>query len=162
MASLVEELVSTLQAQQQNYSELLILTEEKTKVVKENDIVTLTQITAAETVIVGKNQKLDHKREEIVKNIGIVLGHEAEELTLTKIAELLTNEGEKTQILSLRDELKTTLQTLKTKNDENKSLIETSLDHIEFTVNLLRAQDAIGLNPDGTMAEGKNRFDAKG
>ena len=162
MASLIEELVATLKEQKTNYEELLILTEEKAKVVKANDIATLTQITSAETVIVGKNQKLDTKREGIVNNIGIVLNHNAEDLTLTKIAEIITNEDEKEEIRQLRDELKEILNTLKLRNNENKVLIETSLDHIEFTVNLLRNQEATGLNPDGTLIDNRNLFDAKG
>ena len=162
MASLIEELIGTLQQQKNHYEELLILTEEKSKVVKENNIIVLQQITSAETIIVGKNQKLDTKREGIVKNIGIVLNYSPEDLTLTKIVELISDAGEKEQILTLRDELKEILEALKVKNSENQALIETSLDHIEFTVNLLRSQGATGLSADGTLENNKNMFDARG
>lgn len=162
MASLIEELISTLKDQKTYYEELLILADEKAKVVKENNIATLQKITSAETIIVGKNQKLDVKREEIVKNIGIVLNHNPEELTLTKIVELISDEKEKEQITKLRDDLRKTLEALKLRNDENQVLIETSLDHIEFTVNLLRSQGATGLSPDGTLVDNSNMFDVKG
>jgi len=162
MASLIEELLTTLTTQHQLYEEMLILSEEKLSTIKNNDINLLQQITAAETAIIGKNQRLETKRVDLVKNIGIVLNKSPGELTLTNIAEIINSNVESKEILALRDKLKITLEALKEKNEQNKLLIQSSLDYIDFSVNLLRDQ---GDNPyafgQNTLQNGKNFFDAK-
>lgn len=161
MASLIEELITTLSSQHDHYKELLILSEEKGNIVTKNEIDILQQITAAETAIIGKNQKLEQKREEIVKNIGIVLNEDYKKLTITKIAGIINSEEESRKLLKIRDELKETLDSLKEKNERNKSLIQTSLDYIDFSVNLIRegAQDA--LQSELVPELSRNFFDTK-
>lgn len=165
MASLIEELLATLEEQKENYADLLVLSEEKINVIAKNDIEMLTKITKAESVIVGSNQKLDKKREECVKNIGIVLNHNPDELTLTKIANLINNLDEKSAILKIKDELEKILVSLKSKNEINNQLIESSLDYVDFSVNLMRqaAKGEVTLSEIGEIKQdNKNLYDTKG
>lgn len=165
MASLIEDLINTLKEQLVNYEELLILSEEKRATVIRNDIETLQKLTAAENTIIGRNQRLETKREECVKNIAIVLNTNYKELTITKIAELIKNQQEYNELIKVKEDLKETLKSLKAKNDINKTLIESSLDYIEFSVNIMRSditKDSSYYSKNGeVLQEGKNFFDAK-
>lgn len=157
MASLIEELITTLKNQHTHYEELLILSEEKSNIIAKNDVETLQQITAAETAIIGKNQRLDQKREEIVKNIGIVLNQDHTQLTITKISQIIKSEDESNQLVDIKDKLKKTLDALKQKNEINASLIQSSLDYIDFSVNLMRD----GGTDSDDMVPAKNLFDVQ-
>ena len=164
MASLIEDLMATLATQKENYEQLLILSEEKINLITKQDIDTLQKITAAESTIIGRNQRLDQKREECVKNIGVVLNRNPKELTLTEIASILPNKEESDKVIELRDQLYDILQALKIKNDQNQKLLESSLDYIDFSINLIRH----GMEGDGYLSQtgeiiqdGKNFFDAK-
>ena len=163
MPSLIEEFISTLEEEHQNYEELLILATEKTNVIKINDVETLQKLTAAETAILGKNQRLENKREGIVKNIGVVLNYKSDELTITKIAEIIENQSECGALISVRDRLKETLEALKQKNELNRELIQSSLDYIEFSVNMLRGEVANPYDDLSEISTGLNSsFDTKG
>jgi flagellar biosynthesis/type III secretory pathway chaperone len=165
MASLVEELITILKQQKQSYDELLILSNEKKSIILKNDIDTLQKITAAESTIVGRNQKLDQKREECVKNIGTVINRNPKELTITELAIVLKAQNETEELIRLRDGLKIVLEELKLKNDQNRQLLESSLDYVNFSVNLIRGKTEGGreyYSPTGEIVqEGKNFFDIK-
>jgi len=165
MASLMEELIDTLKKQRHNYEELLILSEEKKSIIIKNDISTLQKVSAAENTIIGRNQRLENEREKCVKNIAIVLNTKSEELTITKIAELIKNQKEHDELIAIRDELKAILEELKTKNERNKLLIDSSLDYINFSVNIVRSGGAGEFSQYPKSSEpvdnGKNFFDAK-
>ncbi|MCL1935317.1 MAG: flagellar protein FlgN [Defluviitaleaceae bacterium] len=142
MPSLIEEFITTLKNEFNNYDELLVLAKEKSNIIKSNNIDVLQKITWAETAILGKNQKLEQKREDIVKNIGIVLNYNPKELTITKISEIIENKEEIKELISIRDKLKETLEELKQRNEINKNLIKSSLEYIDFSVNMLRGEKA--------------------
>jgi len=165
MASLIEELLDTLTEQRQNYDELLVLSVEKANTIKNHDMELLQKITAAEFAIIGKNQKLDVKREEIVANVGIVLNQDPQGLTITKIAEIIKDQKESAPLIALRDDLERILVSLKEATERNKVLIETSLDSINFSVSLALENSQGGkeyLSQTGeVMHDDKNFFDAK-
>lgn len=161
MASLIEDFIATLTKQHDHYEELLILATEKVNIIKNDDVETLQKITAAETAILGKATKLENKREEIVKNIGVVLNRNADDLTLSSIAELINNEEDSKQLLELKDKLYNTLTQLKDKNEVNRAVIQTSLDYIDFSVNLLREGGADPLEGEMPSELRKNLFDVR-
>lgn len=166
MASLIDELIITLKDQVRNYEELLILSEEKKSIIMKNDIETLQKVTAAESTIIGRNQRLENKREECVKNISIVLNQDFKELTITKISELIKNQKEYDELVKTRNNLKEVLESLKVRNDQNKTLIESSLDYIDFSVNLIRSDGSkdqvyYSQKEGEVFQQGKNLFDAK-
>ena len=85
MASLMEELISTLSKERDIYVELLPIADEKTKAIVANKPEELQVITNREQEAVDRISSLERKRSEVVKNIGIVLGRKPEELTLTEL-----------------------------------------------------------------------------
>ena len=87
MASLIEELVSTLSSEIEVYEEMVPISEKKTRIIVKNDLKELVSITEQEQLAVERLQVLEHKREEIVRNIAVVLSKDVKTLTLKNIIE---------------------------------------------------------------------------
>lgn len=140
MASLMEELITTLEAEAAIYEEIIPVSEEKTKAIVSNDLEKLQSVTDIEKALVDQAGMLEHKRLENVKNIGVVMGKSSEELTLTKIIDFLQKQPEEQERLrAVHDRLKDTMARLKDINAQNKKLIESSLEMVEFNMNVLRS-----------------------
>lgn len=163
MAGLINELLNILKDQTKSYDELLVLSREKRRVIIENDVDMLSKITQAENSIIGQTQKAENRRIEVMGDIATVLGQNKDELTLTKLAELIKDQDEHDELVASGKALKATLDELKSENDRNSVLIQSSLDYIDFTVNLVR-QAATASDPyinqrKSTPGEDKGFFD---
>ncbi|MDD5934726.1 MAG: flagellar protein FlgN [Clostridiales bacterium] len=140
MASLIQELIQTLQSEEALYKELVPIATKKTKVIIDNDLTSLQQITDQEQFIVDKINALERKREEVVINIGTVISRNPSTLTMKKIIEMLEKQPEEQKKLSeIHDSLKSVLNTMVELNNRNKSLIQQSLEMIEFNMNLIQS-----------------------
>ncbi len=140
MASLIDELISSLNAEKAIYEELVPISEEKTRVLIQNDLKKLKQITAQEQLLVDKVGIIGHRREEIIKNIGVVLNKKPEELNLTTLAGLLDKQPqEKEALTAIHDSLRIIMRRLVEVNERNKELIEDSLEMIEFQMNFIQS-----------------------
>lgn len=140
MASLIDELISSLNAEKAIYEELVPISEEKTRVLIQNDLKKLKQITAQEQLLVDKVGIIGHRREEIIKNIGVVLNKKPEELNLTTLAGLLDKQPqEKEALTAIHDSLRIIMKRLVEVNERNKELIEDSLEMIEFQMNFIQS-----------------------
>lgn len=138
MASLVEELISVLEEECEIYDKLLPIAEEKTNVIIRNDLETLRKITIQEHDTVDKVSALERKRERVIFDIATVLNQDKNTLNLAKIVELLEKQPKEQKILAeLHNRLKGTVSRLVDVNFQNKSLIEQSLEMIEFNMNLI-------------------------
>ena len=82
MASLTEELISVLTEEQDVYRELIPISEQKTKVIIQNDLQSLQEITEREQQAVEKLNMLERRREEVVVNMGTVLNRDPRTLKL--------------------------------------------------------------------------------
>ena len=140
MASVIQELVSILEEEQQIYETLIPIVTEKTKVIIKNNLETLQKITEQEQLVVDKVTVLEKKRSEVIINIGIIMNRKPEELTLAEIIKMLKNQPEEQKRLNdIHNNLKRTIQRLQTINYQNRSLIEQSLEMIEFNMNLIQS-----------------------
>ena len=140
MASLIQELIQTLTAEENIYKELIPIATNKTKVIIDNDLASLQKITDQEQLMVEKINVLERKREEVIVNIGTVINRDPSTLTMKVIVSLLSKQPEEQKELSsIHDSLKSTVTTLITINDRNKSLIQQSLEMIEFNMNLIQS-----------------------
>lgn len=140
MASLIEELVSTLKAEETIYKELIPIAEDKTKIIIRNDLKALQDITEKEQLMIERLTPLEKKRAEVIVNMGTVLNRNPSTLNLKHLIELLGRQPEEQKELSiLHDSLKTTIGRLVGINNRNKSLIEQSLEMIEFNMNLIQS-----------------------
>ena len=74
MASLMEELITTLDAEEVLYRQLIPIEENKTRAIIANDLDSLRDITAQEHDLVDQTSALEHKREQVAVDIATVLG----------------------------------------------------------------------------------------
>ena len=140
MASLIEELVMILSKEEEIYKELLPVVEEKTQIIIRNDLTALSEITEKEQLVIEQVTSLEHKRDEVIVNMGVVLNRNPATLTLKKIISLLEKQpDEQKKLAELHDSLTGILKRLSDINVRNQSLIEQSLEMIEFNMNLIQS-----------------------
>lgn len=140
MASLIEELITVLKAEEEVYKNLLPVVEQKTQIIIRNDLTALQKITEQEQLAIERVTSLEHKRDEVIVNMGVVLSRNPRTLTLKKLIELLDRQPkEQKELAVLHDSLTTILKKLSDANLRNQSLIEQSLEMIEFNMNLIQS-----------------------
>ena len=107
MASLMEELIDTLEKESELYEELLVLSQKKTPVIVSGNIEELTKVTDEEQAVVDKISALDQKRETVTKDIAEVLNKDMESMKLTNLIELLAKQPkEQAKLSEIHDRLR--------------------------------------------------------
>lgn len=169
MASLIEELIMVLGEEERIYSEIIPLAEKKTRIIVKNDLQSLTSITEEEQALVSRISKLEKKRQEVIRNIGVVMNKKESELNFLSIINLIRGqEREQQELRVIHDKLKSTTGLLAMLNERNQMLIKQSLEMIDFDMNLLQSlRTSPGVGQYNTSSEvelqGENSgmFDAK-
>ena len=171
MASLMEDLISILEQEDSLYEDLLKLSMSKTPVLISGDLEALSRITEDEQEIVNKVNALDKKREEGMKDIANVLGKDVKTLKLTDLIDVLRSRpAEQNRLAAIYDKLSDTIGQINMTNEQNKELIESSLEMVQFDMNVLQAYKAApetanysknALNSGAYMGNMKGGFDAK-
>ena len=140
MASLMEEMISTLSQEKDLYLALLPIAEEKTKAIVANDLEELQRITDKEQMTVDRVTALERKRAEVINNMGIVLGRKPEDLTLDELIKVAEKQPKvQEELRELKDVLGKSVRRLADLNERNRVLIQQSLEMIEFNMNLLQS-----------------------
>ena len=169
MASLIEELIMVLGDEEKIYSEIILVAEKKTQIIVNNDLQSLNSITEEEQALVSKISKLEKKRQEVIRNIGIVMNKKESELNFVTIIDLLNGqEKEQEELRRLHDKLKRTVEALSLINERNQMLIKQSIEMIDFDINLIQSlRNSPGVGQYNTASEveiqgmNKGMFDAK-
>lgn len=150
VASLLEELIGVLDKELDLYQNLIPVSEEKTRIIVKNDLNGLQEITAKEQAVVDSIRALERRRDEIMANIKTVLNRKSDQLNLGTLIQILDKQPEEQKKLSaLHDNLKNTIGRLTEINARNKTLIEQSLEMIEFNMNFIQST---------RMAPGNNTY----
>ena len=140
MASLMEELITTLDAEEVLYRQLIPIEENKTRAIIANDLDSLRAITAQEHDLLDQTSALEHKREQVAVDIATVLGKDPKTITLEQIAEALKNQPEDQKKLQLiHDRLKKTVGRLQELNEQNGVLLKEAMEMFEFNMNVIRS-----------------------
>lgn len=164
---MIQELIKILESEYDNYGQLCTLAEEKREVVIKGDIEKLKNITNSENELVGRNQKLEKERISLMNDIADVLNYSSEEITLTKLIELLNNQQKDREALKdIQARFKDKLNTLKSLNEKNGILIKQALSYVDYNMNVMqsyRTLPSISYQSGGEvrMSEGRNFFDTK-
>lgn len=171
MASLMENLISILEQECTAYEGLLELSIQKTPTIVKGDLEGLQRITDEEQVFVGKINGLDHKRQEVTKDIANVLNKDVTKLKLADIVDLLASRPtEQQQLAKAHDKLKDVIGRMVKINEQNRELIRHSLEMVEFDLNLIHSMKSApqtanytkgAFNQGVTIGMGKGGFDAK-
>jgi flagellar biosynthesis/type III secretory pathway chaperone len=140
VASLIEELIDTLNKENSEYEKLLELSRRKSAVIVSRDIPALEKITDDEQNVMTTIGKLDAKREQVTRDIADVINKDVESLKLSVLIELLAKQPKEQKALSdVHDRLKVTVDSVRRINESNRQLIEQSLEMVEFDLNMARA-----------------------
>lgn len=139
MASLIESLIDVLNKENLQYQELIKLSEDKTSAIVNNDVEKLQALLGLEQRSIDIINKLDTEREECVKDICCVLNLSTKGMHIDMIIEMLSKQPKEQQALQdIHMKLKRTLDYLMRINENNKVLLQESMDMIEFELNLAR------------------------
>lgn len=171
MASLMENLISVLEAEGTAYEELLELSMRKTPVIIGGDLEGLQKITDEEQIIVARINHLDVKREEVTKDIANVLNKDVTKLKLADIIQMLSRRPvEQNRLAAAHDKLKEVVGQIKKINEQNRDLIQRSLEMVEFDLNLIQSMKSAPQTANYTrgayssgyvMGNNRGGFDAK-
>jgi flagellar biosynthesis/type III secretory pathway chaperone len=171
MASLIDELIDTLNREDEEYNRLIALSREKTPIIVKGDLEGLAAVTDKEQAVVSVIQKLEKDRMSSMKDIAEVTNRSEEELKLTDLIELMKGRPEEQKKLrEVHDRLQQTMKTMTSVNEQNKTLLQNSLDMVQFEMQLLQSMRQAPETADygkdaystGTiMGSGTKRFDAK-
>ncbi len=143
MASLMEALIDNLEQQNEAYKSLLKLSMDKTPVIISADLDSLARITDDEQEIVSRINSLDRKRQESMKDIANVINKDVDSLKVVDLIDILkARPAEQNRLADIYDRLRDTLVQMKRVNEQNKQLIESSLEMVQFDMNVLQAYKA--------------------
>lgn len=139
MASLIENLINVLKKETEDYKELLQISREKTSAIVSNDVDTLQMIVGREQKLIGRLDDLEKEREEHAGDIANVLNVPTEDMKITLLIKMMEKQPDvQKELIEVHDELKSTMNQLIMINDNNKVLLQESLDMLEFEINLVR------------------------
>lgn len=171
MASLMENLIEVLEAECQEYEDLLELSKKKTPIIVSGDLEELSRITESEQVTVGRINKIENKRQEVFNDIANVINKDVNKLKLGDLVDMLSKRPEEQQRLAkVHDRLRVVVRTVKSVNDQNRELIKNALEMVEFNLNMLQAMKTApetanynrgAYNAGMQMGVDKAGFDAK-
>lgn len=165
MAGLIDELMDTLDKQNDGYQELLAVAKEKTGIIVKGDIEALQKITEKEQLLTDKIAPLEKKRVEYTKDIATVINRPLETLTITRMMELMEGQPAVRERLSrLHDKLHDTVHELARTNELNQSLLKQQLELVNFDINLINSmkQAPLTANYDKTASNTEEHYMSRG
>ena len=140
MASLLEDFMSVLEKENGEYQRLTELSKEKKQIIIDGDIPALEEITNQEQEIASVLKNLANKREEVIKDMSIVLSKKPEELTITNMIAFLNKQPiEQKKLIDLRERLQETLKEMADINGQNEVLLRHAMEMTEFDLTLFRS-----------------------
>ena len=138
MASLMENLIGTLEKECAEYEGLLELSQKKTPVIIKGDLEELQKITDEEQDYASRITNLEKKRSVVYADIANVINRDVETLKLDDLIAML----ERNALAEIHDRLKSAVRGLQRVNEQNKELLTNALEMIEFEMNLVQAMKA--------------------
>lgn len=140
MASLMEDFMEILEKENEEYEHLTELSLEKRQIIIDGNVPALEDITGREQEITSNLKSLENKREEVVKDMAIVLSKDPKELTVTNMIAFLNKQPQEQQKLQeIRERLKTTIQSMTDINRENEVLLNQAIEMVEFDLTLFKS-----------------------
>ena len=160
-SGLIGDLIAIIKEQTVIYTDMLELSAQKKDIVIKNNIEGLREITAKENGLIGRSQRFERKRVELLKDIATVLNKPPEMVTMEFALEVIGDRPETQEVKDAVYELRTVLNELKGVNDLNKELIQDSLEYIDYSMNIIRS--TVGEGPafsslHGDMGGGTGGF----
>lgn len=171
MASLMENLIDVLEKESEEYRTLLELSMRKTPVIVSENLEELAKITDEEQLIVDRINHLDNIRNEAVNDIANVLNKDVTKLKITDLIKMLDSRPEEQRLLAAAfDKLRDVVQNVARVNEQNRELIQSALEMVQFNMNLIHSVKAApetanynrgAYNTGDVIGINRKSFDAK-
>lgn len=140
MASLVEELLSGLRAEKEQYEKLLGLNDAKRQAIIAGAVEDLEAVTAQEEEISSVLKNLENKRLRTLRDMAVVLGHDGDTFTVTQVIDQLTSQPtEQQELTQARDSLVEVATKQQMANVQNSALLQQALEMVEFDLTLFKS-----------------------
>lgn len=140
MASLMENLIEVLDKEGREYEGLLELSMRKTPIIVKGDLEQLQTITDEEQEVVSRIHNLDKYRSEVTADIANVLNKDVEALKLPNLIQMLEGRPAEQKLLAqAHSRLQNAVHGLQKVNEQNRELINSALELVEFDMNLIQA-----------------------
>lgn len=170
MASLIENLIGTLEEECSLYEQLTAVSLEKTPVIVANDLARLTQINAKEQALVDQITGISHRRDQELVEIATVLSKDAKTITVSEIIQLIKKQPEfQHPLIDIRDKLIKQVEQLNQVSIHNQELLKEAIEMTEYSINLVQSLNQApetanysGANYSGsTLGTNYSAFDTK-
>lgn len=170
MASLIENLITTLEEESNLYEVLTKESMNKTPAIVSNDLERLQEANLQEQKVMDEIAVVSHRRNQALVEIATVLGKDAKTITVSKIIELMEKQPEfQRPLISLRDNMLKQVENLKQVSIHNQDLLKESLEMTEYSINLIQslnqapetANYSKGSYSGTTLGSNASAFDAK-
>jgi flagellar biosynthesis/type III secretory pathway chaperone len=140
VASLVEELLTDLEQETQEYNKLLSLSDTKKEFIIQGKVSELEHMTEQEEEIGSTLKHLESKRTALLQDMAVVLGHDGEQMTVTRMIDLLDSQPQEQQALTqARDVLVEAASKVQFANQQNYILLQQALEMVEFDLTLFKS-----------------------
>lgn len=140
MASLMENLIDVLEREAGEYEKLLELALRKTPIIVSENLVELAKITDDEQIIVSRINHLDNQRIEAINDIANVLNKDVTKLKIVDLIKMLvTRPEEQMKLAAAHDKLQENVKNVKRVNGQNRELIQSALELVQFNMNVLQS-----------------------
>ena len=171
MAGLMDELLETLEKENAEYEKLVELSMKKTPVIVGADLEQLMKITDEEQNIVSNINHLDKIREDCMKQIAKVIHMDVKDVSLGTLVQIFEKRPEEhKKLAAIYDRLKNTIDQMVRVNNQNRELLQSSLELVQFDMNMLQAMKSAPETANYTktaystgdvMGRNQGGFDAK-
>lgn len=170
MASLIENLIATLEEESSLYEELTKESMAKTPVIVANELERLQEANAKEQAIVDRITSVSHKRDQLLSEIATVLGKDAKTITVSEVITLMEKQPEfQHPLIIVRDKMLKQVEELKQVSIHNRDLLQQSLEMTEYSINLLQSMNQApetanyskGSYSGATLGGSSSSFDTK-
>lgn len=161
---LINELIDILNKEAAIYEGVLKLSKNKTDTIVAGKVAELEGITRLEQSMILQMGKLEDEREKLIDRLSVQMKVAAEDITISSLEKLLQKE-QAGRLRACHKSLDRSLKELSDTNELNSKLIKSSLDYIDFSINLLTNTSSAGnlYGNAGQTSNSKKRnfFDVK-
>lgn len=140
MKTILNDLMELIRAHRDIYSNLLRLSQLKKEALINANVKELDNIINAEELIIIYLGEVERKRQNSVKELAELNGIDENSIDIEYISSLMEPE-QKTELEEIKEELTIVLDDVSKTNEINSKLIETQLNYIDLTFELLAGSD---------------------
>ncbi len=140
MASLMDELLLTMEGERSQYEKLINLSGEKKDSIIHKKLHVLEAITVQEQAIADSLLVLEKKRLDVLQNIAAVMGHDGEQVSVSWMIDNLANQPvEKEKLETAKKELVEAAEQVQVLNFQTQNLLKQAIEMVEFDITLIKS-----------------------